>query len=144
MIDRLLFLSDEYRTTLRDMINEDEIYENAAKKINDSYTLVVQKEEENGVPTDIIVGYRIEEGKMVDVWEGEQNTPFVMAAPYGIWVDIVKGRLNATNAFVKRKLKVKGNLAKILTSGKATDRLIALLQGIPTEFEGNYKGESFP
>ncbi len=140
----MLFLSGKYRTTLQDMINEDEIYESVAKKINDSYTLVVQKEEEKGVLEDIIVGYRIEQGKMVEVWEGEQDTPFMMSAPYGIWVDIVKGRLNATNAFVKRKLKVKGNLAKILTSGKATDRLIALLQGIPTEFEGNYKEESFP
>lgn len=140
----MLFLSEEYRNTLRNMINEDEIYEQVAKKINDSYTLIVQKDEINGIHEDIVVGYRIEKGKMVEVWEGEKNTPFIMSAPYGIWVDIVKGRLNATNAFVKRKLKVKGNLAKILSSGKATDRLITLLQSLPTEFDGNYKEESFP
>lgn len=144
MIERYIFLSKEYRNTLRDALNEDELYEEAASKINNSYTLEVLEEESKGIKHSLHIGYTIEKGKMTDVWEGKKETPFLMSAPYGIWVEIVKGRLNSTKAFMTRKLKVKGSLKEILRSGKATDRLIKLLQSIPTEFEGSYKEESFP
>jgi hypothetical protein len=37
-----------------------------------------------------------------------------------------------------RKLKVRGNLMKILKMSKATERWLEVLRTIPTEFHGEY------
>ena len=78
-----------------------------------------------------------DQGWDVRLKEGVQE--FTLTAPYGIWVDILRGHLNATKALSLRKLKVKGPFLKLLKNSSSTDRWIEILQSIPTEFDGEFE-----
>lgn len=143
MSTRLELGSDEYRSTFKENINNDAEYAELASGVEDSYTLVLKAEPDKGVQDTMIVGFEIKSGKMTDIWTGERETSFILSAPYKVWVDILVGRIGANRAFITRKLSIKGNMPRLLKTAKATDRLVALLREIPTEFHGEYKHQSF-
>lgn len=120
-------------------VNEDATYEELAKSVDDSYTLVMQAEPAKGVSQSLVIGFKISQGKMTDIWLGDKKTDFILSAPYGVFVDILKGNLDVTRAFITRKLKIKGSLARLLKTAKATERFVDVLKTIPTEFEGKYQ-----
>jgi putative sterol carrier protein len=143
MGDRMDLGSEEYLTKFKERINADEEYEKLAKSVDDSYTLILQAEPEKGVNDTLIVGFEIKEGKMTDLWTGERETSFILSAQYRVWVDILLGKIGANRAFITRKLKIKGNMPKLLKTAKATDRMVQLLREIPTTFHGEYEEHSF-
>jgi putative sterol carrier protein len=143
MSKRLELGDDEYRSEFRERINHDSEYAKLASGVDDSYTLVLQAEPNKGVQDTMIVGFDIKAGKMTDIWSGERNTSFILSAPYRVWVDILLGKIGANRAFITRKLNIKGNMPRLLKTAKATDRLVALLREIPTEFHGDYNSLSF-
>jgi putative sterol carrier protein len=79
-----------------------------------------------------------EDGRIADIWLGERETDFSIEGKYGIWVDVLLGKLGATKALMMRKLKVKGNLLKLMKYTKPTMRWLEILRAIPTEFHGEY------
>jgi len=128
----------EYLEEVKKRTNEDEEYRKLAKGENESYTMILKAEPEKGVAADIVVGYKLDDGEITQIWEGERKTDFTLSAKYGVWVDILRGKLNAVKALSLRKLKVKGNFLKLLKSSASTERWVEILQSIPTEFEGEY------
>ena len=121
------------------IVNADDEYYQLAKDIDKSYTFRVLAEPQNGVNQDIIMGYRIDHGKLVDHWEEERPTDFVISGPYKVWYQIIKGELGPIKAMTMRKLTVKGSLPELLKYNRATLRWVDLLRTIETEFHGNYK-----
>ncbi|MFW9958879.1 MAG: SCP2 sterol-binding domain-containing protein [Candidatus Odinarchaeota archaeon] len=143
MSKRLELGADEYRNVFRERLNGDAEYAKLASNVDDSYTLVLQAEPDKGVQNTMIVGFEIKSGKMTDIWFGEKDTSYILSAPYRVWVDILLGKIGANRAFITRKLNIKGNMPRLLKTAKATDRLVALLREIPTEFHGDYHKHSF-
>ncbi|UCE11080.1 MAG: SCP2 sterol-binding domain-containing protein [Candidatus Thorarchaeota archaeon] len=143
MSGRMELGSDEYLERFKELLNSDEEYNTLAKTVDDSYTLVLQAEPDKGIAETMMVGFEIKGGIMTDIWKGEKETSFIMSAPYRVWVDILLGKIGANRAFITRKLKIKGNMPRLLKTAKATDRLVELLRTLPTEFPGGYKEKSF-
>lgn len=136
------FGSLEYMNEVLKRTNADAEYERMSKEETGSFTMILGAEPANGIPKPIVVGYREERGKILEVWEGERQTDFVLSGPYGVWVDILLGKLGASKAFVTRKLKVRGNFLRMLQSSDSTMRWLDILRTIPTEFEGTYAPSS--
>ena len=132
------FVSEEYIKKVMERTNADEKYLELAKEENASYTFMFQAEPDKGVEKDMVFGYNAENGVMTDVWLGEKKTELVISGKYGVWVNILIGKTGATKAFLMRKLKVRGNLMKILKLQEATERWLEILRTIPTEFHGEY------
>ena len=143
MGDRMELGSDEYLTKFKERINSDDDYGKLAKNVDDSYTLIIQAEPDKGVSDTLMVGFEIKEGKMTDLWTGERDTSFILSAKYRVWVDILLGKIGANRAFITRKLKIKGNMPRLLKTAKATDRMVQLLREMPTTFHGEYEEHSF-
>ncbi|GBD94746.1 SCP-2 sterol transfer family protein [bacterium BMS3Abin05] len=135
----MLLGSNEWWAEAMKIVNSDETYYQLAKNLNKSYTFKVLAEPENGISENIIMGYKIENGKIVDHWEDERPTDFVIAGPYKVWYQILKGKMGPVKAMTMRKLKVKGPLPEMLKYNKATLRWVELLRTIKTEFHGNYE-----
>ncbi len=131
------FGSLEYVQEVQKRSNSDEEYLRLAQGENESYTMNILPEPDKGVPEGIVAGYKLDDGKITEVWEGERDTDFTLSAKYGVWVDILTGRLNAVKALSLRRLKIKGSFLKLLKS-KSTERWVEVLMSIPTEFEGEY------
>jgi putative sterol carrier protein len=136
--------SAEYLLEVQRRSNADAAYLKAAKDENDSYTLVLEAEPQKGVPKGLAIGYSQSGGKITEIWEGERPTAFTLSGPYGVWVDILRGKLSANKAFTMRKLKVRGNFLKLLAGSEATIAWLKVLSSIPTEFEGDYAAMNMP
>lgn len=132
--------SPEYLEAMKEATNADAEYRRLAKDESESYLLVLEAEPARGVPETIVCGYQLRNGEIVEVWRGERKTDFVLSGPYGVWVDILCGKLGPTKALTMRRLKVRGNFLRLLATGDSTIRWVQVLRTIPTEFEGDYAG----
>jgi putative sterol carrier protein len=130
--------SAEYMQEVVRRSNADEKYRAMAKGQYETYTLVLEAEPEKGVEEPVIVGFDCQDGEFVDIWQGAKPTLFTLSAPYGIWVDILRGKLGATKALTMRMLRVQGPFLQLLKGANRVLRWVEILCTIPTEFEGDY------
>jgi len=128
----------EYARKMQEVLNGDAEHRRLAKGETDSYLLVLEPEPAKGVTERLIAGYAMEDGEVKEVWTGERKTTFVLSAPYGVWVDIVAGKLGPVAAMTTRRLKIRGNILRLLAGSDSTLRMVELLRTIPTEFDGVY------
>jgi len=132
------FAGEEYLKEVMKRSNADEKYLELAKGENASYTFIIQAEPKKGIEKDIILGYNIEDSVTTDIWPEERKTEFTISGKYGVWVNILIGKMGATRAFLTRKIRIRGSLMNILKLSGATERWLEILRTIPTEFHGEY------
>lgn len=130
--------STEYMQRVKELSNADEKYRQLAKGQNETYTLVLQAEPDKGVPEPVIVGFDCQDGEFVDIWQGQRATLFTLSAPYGVWVDILRGKLGPTRAITMRRLKTQGPFLQLLKGAERVLRWVDILRTIPTEFQGDF------
>jgi putative sterol carrier protein len=112
--DDMKLRSAEYLQKIMEVSNADEKYRQMAKGQNESYTLVLEAEPGKGVQEPVIIGFNVKDGEFVEIWEGRKPTLFTLSAPYGVWVDILRGKLGATKAITMRRLKSQGPFLQLL------------------------------
>jgi hypothetical protein len=134
----------EYIEEAKKRSNADAPYLELAKGNNESYTLVLEPDPAHGVAGQIVIGFDNLDGLMNQVWLGQRPTTFTLSAPYGAWVDIVRGKMGATKAITMRKLKTQGPFLQLLQGGARIIRWVEILRTIPTEFEGDYAQYNLP
>jgi hypothetical protein len=128
----------EYLEEVKKRSNADAQYLELARGNNESYTLVLEPEPTQGLTGRIVIGFDNADGKMDQVWEGQRPTLFTLSGPYGVWVDILRGKMGPTKAITMRKLKTQGPFLQLLQGGNRIIRWVEILRTIPTEFEGSY------
>jgi len=128
----------EYMEEVKRRSNADAQYLELAKGNNESYTLVLEPEPEHGVVETAAIGFDNVDGLMNQAWLGQRPTHFTLSAPYGVWVDILRGKMGPTKAITMRKLKTQGPFLQLLQGGARIVRWVEILRTIPTEFEGTY------
>jgi putative sterol carrier protein len=128
----------EYMEEVVKRTNSDAKYLELSKGENEIYTLVLEAEPDKGVTENLTLCYKMEDGKIVEIFPTEREATFRLSAPYGIWVDILTGKLGANNALMTRKLKAKGSFMKLLKYSDGILRWVEILRALPTEFEGQY------
>lgn len=135
----MLLGSAEYLQEVVSRTNSDPEYLQLAKGEHETYSLVLEPEPARHIAEQIVIGYRVEDGKITETWQGERPTSFTLSGPYGVWVNILRGDIAPIPAFLKQKLRVKGNLIKLVSGASYINRWVEILRSIPTEFEGDYK-----
>ncbi len=136
--------SSEYLQEVKKRSNADPEYLELAKGHSASYTLVLEPEPDKGVTEQIIVGFDNVDGKINEVWAGQRPTAFTLSAPYGVWVDILRGKMGPTKAIASRKLKTQGPFVQLLQGANRIVKWVEILRTIPTEFEGEYAQYNLP
>jgi hypothetical protein len=134
----------EYLEAVKVKSNSDPQYLELAKGNNESYTLVLEPEPAQDVHEQIIIGFDNVDGKMNQVWVGQRPTLFTLSGAYGVWVDVLRGKMGATKAITMRKLKTQGPFLQLLQGANRITRWVELLRTIPTEFSGNYSQYNLP
>ncbi len=128
----------EYLQEVKKRSNSDPRYLELAKGNNESYTLVLEAEPAQGVTETTVLGFDNVKGKMNEVWIGQRPTLFTLSGSYGVWVDILRGKMGATKAITMRRLKTQGPFLQLLQGGPRIIHWVEILRTIPTEFEGSY------
>jgi len=128
----------EYLEEAKNRSNADPQYLELARGNNESYTLVLEAEPGQGITEPIVIGFDNVDGVMNEVWAGQRPTQFTLSGPYGVWVDILRGKMGPTKAITMRRLKTQGPFLQLLQGGNRIIRWVEILRTIPTEFEGSY------
>ena len=67
--------------------------------------------------------------------EGEQvEAEFTLSGPYDNWVLIAKKQLDTIQGVMSGKLRLEGNMAKLMRATRAAQEIVNSLQNVPTEF----------
>ncbi len=130
------FGSDEWIRALQEELNSSPAYAQAAADWEGDFYFIIEPEEEAGQPTiyyaDLWHGRCRQVGRVTD--ESEYAPQFRLSAPLSAWKAVVQGRLDPVPAIMGRKIRLQGDLGRILRGLGASRELIACLRRVPTEF----------
>lgn len=133
----MLTFSKEWIDALAEKLKNDDAYQQAAVGFEAIFQFIVEPEPDKGITERKEVGIKLPECD--ETWQGiRDDANYVMSGKYGVYVDVLGGKIGATKAIALRKLKVKGNLANLLKFKRAIDRYVEVLGEVPSEFEGGY------
>jgi putative sterol carrier protein len=130
------FASDEWVEALMVKINESEAYRSAAKTWEGDFYFIVEPE---GTTGEAVIMY-------MDLWHGDCREAFVaqdaevrqpefrINAPLGAWQLVVTKKLDPIQALMTRRLKLQGNMMKIMRAVKAAQELVNCCTQVPTQF----------
>jgi putative sterol carrier protein len=132
----LQFPSDEWIKALSDQLNTSESYEKSAKDWEGDFVFVIEPDDAYDTTAYLFLG--LFHGKSPDAAmlasEDERQTEFVIHAPFGTWRQVVEGKLDPIQAMMTRKLKLEGNMMKIMRYPKAAKEIVDCCALVPTDF----------
>ena len=135
--EKVPFGTDTWIELFHAEINKSEAYRQAARTWEGDFYFIIEAE---GSLTEPVYMY-------MDLWHGEsreafitrdpsvKDPEFVIRAPVSTWKEVVEMRLDPIKALMTKKLKLKGNMAKIMRAVKAANELVRCTTRVPTEFE---------
>ena len=130
------FPSDEWIKELSNKLNESEDYEKSAKDWEGDFVFIVEPDDAYDGTTYLYLG--LYHGKSPDAEElssvDERETEFVIRAPYTNWRKVIEGKLDPIQGMMTNRLKVRGNMMKIMRYPKAAKEIVTCCALVPTDF----------
>jgi putative sterol carrier protein len=131
-----VFPSDAWIQALREHLNASSSYERAAKDWEGDFVFVVEPNGTGGPPQYLFLGLyhgRCTEAAMLTE-ASERVTEFTISAPLATWRLVVEGKLDPIQGLMTKKLKLQGNMMKIMRYPKAAKEIISCCALVPTDF----------
>ena len=130
------FPSDAWIKELSNRLNDSESYEKSAKDWEGDFVFIVEPDDAFDDTAHLFLG--LYHGKSPDAGElssaDERKAEFVLRAPYTNWRRVIEGNLDPIQGMMTRKLKVQGNMMKIMRYPKAAQEIVACCALVPTDF----------
>ena len=132
------FPTDEWFRALIDAVNASEAYEEYAATWEGDVVFQIEAEPEKGVAEDVY--------GLLDLWHGKcrggglvegtraDSAEFAIRAPYSRWKDVLLGDLEPIKGLTQGKLRVRGDLPKILRYVRGTQELAYIAGEVDTTF----------
>jgi len=131
------FPSDEWIKELSRLLNESETYERSAKDWEGDFVFVV--EPDDAYPKTAYLFLSLHHGKSPDAAmlanQDDREAEFVIRAPFSTWRKVIEGTLEPIQGMMTRKLKLTGNLMKIMRYPKAAKEIVACCALVPTDWD---------
>jgi len=130
------FPTDEWIKALCEELNKSEAYAQAAATWEGDFYFII--EAGGSLPKPVYL--------YMDLWHGkcrsagavanpdEKKPEFVIAASLADWRKVIEKKLDPIQGMMTRKLKLKGNMMKIMKVPKAAAELVNCCTLVPTEF----------
>jgi putative sterol carrier protein len=130
------FPSDEWIKELSRLLNESASYEQSAKDWEGDFVFVVGPDDAFDETAYLFLGLR--HGKSTGGARltsiDERASEYKITAPYGTWRKVIDGDLDPIQGMMMRKLKLEGNLMKIMRYPKAAKEIVSCCASVPTEW----------
>lgn len=125
------FLTDEWATAVKSALNGSDSFQNASKGVNLCIQQVITDVPDKG---EAKYWVKIDDGSF-DAANGETETPDVtITQSYDTAVAMNKAELNAQAAFMQGKLKVSGNMGKLLQHQGVLQAMTPVLTSVSAEY----------
>ena len=130
------FQSDEWIKELSGKLNESEAYERSAKDWEGDFIFIVEPDDAYDGTAYLFLG--LHHGKSPDAAlvesEDAREVEFVISAPFSNWRKVIEGELEPIQGMMTRKLKLAGNMMKIMRYPKAAKEIVTCCALVPTDF----------
>lgn len=127
-----MYLSDDWGREMAEAVNKDPEFQQATSGL----ALVIQHVV-NNVPDQGTVEYWLdfEDGKITYYpGKAERKPDGTVTQSYETSAALNRGEVNSQVAISQGKVKITGNLGKILQAAPALDSMVPVLQALPTEY----------
>ncbi len=124
------FLSDEHFAAANDALNNDEAFLNAIKGVD----LSVQFDVSGTDDGDISYSLNVADGSVSTSQGPDEDPDVTVASDYETSKAISKGELNVQMAFMTGKIKVGGNMAKIMMHQGVINEYARVLSSLDVEY----------
>ena len=129
----ILFPSDEWAKAVMETLNESEEYAQAAKNWEGDFYYIVTPE--GALREKVYIYFDFWHGKcreayVVEDVNNHKGPAFRMTASLNTWHALFEGRLDFLKATLTRKLKVKGNMLKMMKEKKVADAMGKVINSI--------------
>ena len=132
----LKFPSDEWIKELSNQLDLSEAYERSAKDWEGDFVFVV--EPDDAYPETAYLFLGLYHGKSPDAAmvasEDERETEFVIRAPFSNWRQVIEGKMDPIQGMMTRRLRLAGNMMKIMRYPKAAKEIVTCCALVPTDF----------
>jgi putative sterol carrier protein len=131
-----LFPSPEWVTAFKDALNASEAYKVSAAKWEGDFYFVISAGEGLKEPVKFYLDLWHGECREAYIVEGDDDKKpeFVIEGKLSTYKQVFSHKLDPIRALVSRKLKLKGNLGKIMRSVKATLDLVNAAASVDTVY----------
>jgi putative sterol carrier protein len=130
------FPSDEWGKAFAEQLNASDDYERSAKDWEGDFIFII--EPDKSYPEEAYMFVGLYHGKCTDTAmlanENEREAQFIIRAPYGNWRKVIDGKLDPIQGMMTRKLKLKGNMMKIMRYPKAAKEMVNCVSRVPTDW----------
>lgn len=130
------FPSDEWIRALMNTINESAAYRSAAKTWEGDFYFIVDAGP--SLPEPVVMYMDLWHGDCRDAFVAEseehKSPEFKINAPLDAWMQVITKELDPIQALMTRRLKLQGNMMKIMRAVKAAQELVNCCTLVPTEF----------
>jgi len=132
-----IFATQAWLDETANLLNNDPNYAEGAKDWEGDYLYIIEPDEVQATPIYYYVDLYHGKCRKATILNSptEVKAEFELSAPYSVWKKLLLGELDGNKALMTRKLKLKGNMAKIMRSTKASTAYFQALANLKTEFE---------
>jgi putative sterol carrier protein len=132
----LVFPSDPWIKALSQQLNNSTSYAQSASDWEGDFVFVVEADATYRDTAYLFLS--LYHGKSPDAalmaTKDERETEFAISAPYGTWCQVIQGKLDPIQGMMMGKLKLSGNLKKILRYPRAAQEIISCCALVPTDW----------
>jgi len=139
---KYVFGSREWFEAFVEALNNDQEYNSAAKNWEDPIVLFM-----TNLPQAVKEFFKTEQiGAWLDLYHGkcrafeiiekpeQKEAPIIIMGTYENMKKVALGKLNPTIAVMTGRLRVKGNVAKLLSNAAASSAFVNVIKKVPTEY----------
>jgi putative sterol carrier protein len=130
------FPSDAWIKALSRRLNQSASYERSAKDWEGDFIFIVEPDEAYEETAYLFLG--LYHGKSTDAAlvesEDEREAAFVIRAPFSIWRRVIEGELDPIRGMMTRRLKLSGNMMKIMRYPRAAQEIVSCCAEVPTDW----------
>jgi putative sterol carrier protein len=130
------FPSDAWIKELSSQLNTSEAYERSAKDWEGDFVFVVEPDEAYADTAYLYLGLyhgKSPDAALVDDIDG-RPVEFVISAPYSTWQRVIEGKLDPIQGMMMGRLKLKGDLRKIMRYPRAAKEIVSCCAYVPTHW----------
>jgi putative sterol carrier protein len=130
------FDTDEWIKEVSRQLNESKDYEASAKDWEGDFIFVAEPDESYARPLYFFIS--LFHGKSPDAAmiasEDERKAHYKVRGTFSTWRKVIEGKLDPIQGMMTKKLKLDGNLAKVMRYPRAAKEIVAACSKVPTDF----------
>jgi len=130
------FPSDEWIQELSRQLNKSNSYEQSAKDWEGDFIFVIAPDGSFAETAYLFLGLKHGKSTGAGLLSSIDEKPaeYRISAPYSTWRKVIDGDLDPIQGMMMRKLKLEGNLMKIMRYPKAAKEIVTCCASVPTEW----------